>query len=235
MTIAGQAARAAVLVLSIASPLAAEEPGVAPAPFACAVPLISVTAASPEQARSACDAAEAADSRFAALGLANGTPIRIEVTEALKVGPGQCVALFDVDASVVEVLPAHCLVGNPGRLAPFPQLPGEVLFDSLVVHELAHAYAHWTAGEVRLSRVAHEYIAYAVQLDALPAPARLSILEAAGIAAPVEIGSFDEALLNFRPQTFAAMAWLHFTENGGDAAAIRPILAGDVTFYSLRE
>lgn len=133
------------------------------------------------------------------------------------------------------MLPTDCLEGNPGRLGPFPKLSAPVLFESLVVHELTHAYLDQTAGERFIPRIAHEFLAHAIQLGQLPEAERAQTLQEAAVSDPVELGDFNEAVLNFSPLRFAAMAWLHFENLGGDAEAVRRIIEGDLVFESLLE
>jgi hypothetical protein len=56
-------------------------------------------------------------------------------------------------------------------------MPADTLFASLVAHELTHAYVEHSLGDRELPRVAHEYLAYALQLDLLSDAERASIIE----------------------------------------------------------
>ena len=203
--------------------------------LACPTPLAVVHAADEAEAADACAAVAAAHAHLSAFGLGNDAEIRIEVAETLPVGQGHCVAMYDSSAHSVHLLSAHCLEGNPGRLGPFPDLPVEVLFDSLIVHELAHAYVEASLEGRSLPRVGHEYLAYALQLDAMDPADRARVLAEAGVGAPPDTGIFSEALIGFAPLSFAAMAWLHFRAEGGDAQAVARVLSGETPFYSLRE
>ena len=136
---------------------------------------------------------------------------------------------------MLQVLPPNCLEDQPGRASTFPEMSANVLFDSLILHELVHAYVDQTAGGRYLPRIAHEYLAYAIQLDALPPDDRSRILAKAGIAEQVELAQVNEAVLNLSPLHFAAMAWVHFRQEGGDTTLVRRILEGDLLLNSLWE
>jgi hypothetical protein len=201
---------------------------------ACPDSLASVTAEDTETIHRVCDIAARADIRFNALGLGLIQAISIVITETLDAAPDHYVALFNTARNELQVLPEHCLEGRPGRLGYFPEMLADVFFDSLLVHELSHAYFEQTAG-AESSRLAHEYLAYALQLDALPAAQRDLILAEADIDRPVVLSDFNEALLGFAPQRYAALAWLHFSAQPNPRVTVRGLLDGTLNFYSLRE
>lgn len=221
-----------IFALTSSASLAEEHQG---ATRRCAAPFVVVNATNLAEADNACTAVSAAHEHLTRFGLRNDVVLRIEVVEILPVGQGHCVAMYDTTDHQVHVLSPHCLVGNPGRLGPFPDLPADTLFDSLIVHELTHAYVQVSMDGRPLPRMAHEYLAYALQLDALDEEDRARILEEASVETPLDTGPFSEALINFAPLSFAAMAWLHFQANGGDASVLERVMAGTIPFYSLRE
>ena len=207
----------------------------APPVRACDTAGITVSAASPEEARMACDVAAETGARLGRFGLRLHAPVRIEITEHLDAAPGTCVALYSTEERKLQVLPVDCLEGQPGRASAFPRMRPELLFESLIVHELAHAYMDQAAQERFLPRVAYEYFAYAVQLDALPEADRSRILAKAAVGPPVDFEQINDAVLNLSPLRFAAMSWLHFKREGGDAALVQRILTGKLLFNSLEE
>ena len=206
-----------------------------PAKVTCTNPLIVVAAKDTSIARRVCNVAAKAQARFQALGLIHDKPISVSVTNALDVAPGHCVALYDTATGTLQVLPIECLANAPGRLGAFPELPAKIAFDGLIVHELAHAYIDQTTNGRAVSRLAHEYLAYALQLEALPKADREGILTAANVSLPVALDDLNEAVLGFAPATFAAMAWLHFSALPDPADFVQDIVNGKVVFTSLRE
>lgn len=214
---------------------------IVPSPFAaagvqdCQSTPITVSAKDLHDARRACDIALATDTRLRALGLEITEPVVIEVTEDLDVGQGVCVGLYSTREKKLQVLPMECLEDQPGRSGAFPAMSADVLFESVIIHELTHAYVDQHSSGHFLPRIAHEYLAYAVQLDALPENERMRILDKAGVAVPFAFDTINEALLNFAPLNFAAKAWVHFDAEGGDAALVERIIRGDLLFNSLWE
>lgn len=201
----------------------------------CPVQSFSVAAETSDDADTACDVAVQTDTRLRSLGLELHEPVLIEVTPDLDVAQGVCVALYSTQQKKLQVLPMDCLEEQPGRASTFPEMAPDVLFESLIVHELVHAYVDQSSTGRFLPRIAHEYLAYAIQVGALPDEDRQRVLEKAAITEPVEIADINEALLHLSPLSFAAMAWLHFSGEGGDAAVVQKILNGDLLLNSLWE
>lgn len=221
--------------LCLVAALGAQTGAADPVVLACEAPHLAVSAEGDSAARRACDIAEAADRRLRALGLAIDEAVRIEITRDLDGAPGVCVALYSTSSRKVQVLPLDCLDDQPGRAKAFPRMSAEILFDSLILHELVHAYVDQSARGRFLPGLAHEYLAYAIQLDALAANERERVLARAGAVAPVRRDEINEALLSLSPLRFAAISWLHFRQEGGDAALVRRVLEGRLVFHSLRE
>jgi len=207
----------------------------APAARACGTAGISVSAETEDDATLACSVAAEADARLRGLGLEIDQPVLIEVTEHLDAAPGTCVALYSTEERKVQVLPVDCLEAQPGRASAFPKMRPELLFQSLIIHELAHAYMDQASEGQFLPRVAYEYFAYAVQLDALPESDRSRILAKAAVAPPVDFEQINDAVLSMSPLRFAALSWLHFRQEGGDVDLVQRILEGKLLFNSLRE
>ncbi|MBT8409505.1 MAG: hypothetical protein KJN93_07760 [Alphaproteobacteria bacterium] len=199
-------------------------------PIACDTPLIVVVAASPDLAARVCRVAAEADAMLSALGLRHSRPVTIEVTPDLGVSAAGCVAYFHTGGAVLTILPPDCLEGEDGRLGPFPKLAAGPLFESLVIHELAHAYVEDSAAPDSLPRLVHEYIAYAAQLDYLSKPDRDGILRRSKADLPVDLAGFSEALLNFAPDRFAATAWLHLRAQPKPADMVQALLDGTARF-----
>ena len=201
----------------------------------CEVPLISVIAPDPQEARRACAVASSADTRLRSLGLKLTDGVRVEVTADLDVAPEACVAFYSTETRRLQVLTVDCLEEQPGRAKAFPKMSADLLFESLILHELVHAYAEQSSAGRFLPRVAHEFLAYAIQLDALPEAERRRILKRSEVSEPVDPAQLNEAVLGLSPLRFAAASWLHFRAEGADAALVARVLDGSLAFYSLRE
>lgn len=113
--------------------------------------------------------------------------------------------------------------------SPFRVLSAETYFDSVVVYELAHAAAEHTLRAGATSRADMEYIAYAMQIESLPAKARAALRAEWPVQVPVPQERMNDFVLSFVPHRFALLAWTHFDTEGNGCAFIEELLTGDAT------
>ena len=76
------------------------------------------------------------------------------------------------------------------------------------------------------------YIAYALQIHALPDSARAVLLAETHIDMPVQRTALNEKTLMFTPTEFAVSAWQHFQAEGHGCDFVQSILRGEVNFQS---
>lgn len=119
------------------------------------------------------------------------------------------------DSNIVVLSLAACKKVTTGKRI-FGQLMNEVLHQSFIAHEVAHAVADQNFRISRPSLAAHEYIAYSVQLATMPAPMRGRILKSIKLDAFEKDKEINETYLNLNPEYFGVKSYLHFmkAENG---------------------
>lgn len=197
---------------------------------ACGESEIVVSAASRQEANDTCEAAGRADRKLRKLGLAHEEPLLVEVVEDLEFEAGSCMAYYDAAAEKLQILSEPCLSESPPPASVLPEMPANVLFESLILHELTHAYLDETLDGEPLPRAAHEYLAYAIQVDAFPEAVRKRLLDKANVVPPVTIEELNDSILFMAPARFAASAWMFFQQNGGGADAVTRVLIGQDRF-----
>lgn len=104
----------------------------------------------------------------------------------------------------------------------------EALFRSVVAHEVAHAIAEENFRVTEPSRLAHEYIAYIVQLATMPAPLRQQILEhetASAFSSELEINPMVYAM---DPDLFAVKSYRHYRSASVGVTFIQSLLNRDL-------
>lgn len=130
----------------------------------------------------------------------------------------------------VSLLSASELIELLGEDSAFRALPEDHLFESIVVHEMTHAFIVPTECGRRICRPAHEYIAYALQIESLPEASRNMLLAAIPATEDRELSYFSSFLLDIAPEHFAVEAWRHFSMEGNGCEFIASVLREDVQF-----
>lgn len=109
---------------------------------------------------------------------------------------------------------------------PFNTPMNKELYQSFVVHELAHAIAHSAFEIARPSVVAQEYIAYTVQLATMPPALREEILARYRVDAFADESEMSELYYAFDPCVFAVKAYRHFMTLSEPQAFYKRLLTG---------
>lgn len=173
-----------------------------------------------------CSASERAAVQFQHCNLPplNG-PIRIDVTDVL---PADCVGLYHCHQNWIEVLPPSAMrdLQKPeGNLAFLSEAD---YFQSVVVHELAHAAFDTVKCPFDSCVVANEYVAYTMQVMSLTDSARITFAENAGLDRRVSVVELSRLLLDLAPERFAARAWAHLQQRDDPCGFIGQIIGGSI-------
>ena len=197
-------------------------------PLPCADPMFRVETTDSVAHNLICAAASEAVPALATCGLVPTEPIEIATVEGPIHGFARCLAYFDHDLGRIEIVEPALLCDNLDADDPYAHLPNDVVFGSMLTHELAHALVQQNSEGRVVSLVDHEYIANALELAALDPQHRKTLLDAAGITPPVSTKVIDLLIYGLAPRRFAAAAYLHFEAFGCDT--ITGILDGTMTF-----
>lgn len=114
----------------------------------------------------------------------------------------------------------------------FRALPLAHLFESIIVHELTHAFFARTICGQETCLAGHEYVAFAMQLESLPTRSRELLLDAHPAIATIELGWFDDTRLRETPDVFAVNAWRHFSQAKNGCNFLAGLLSGEIVFPS---
>lgn len=180
-----------------------------------------------------CDTARSAKATLQGLGLDLSRPVTIRLADRIEGTPDGCIAAFDSGRGDLRILTPDCLSELDAGFGSFLDLPVDALFDSLIVHELTHAAVDQSSADIEPT--AHEYLAYALQLDSLPAVERQMLLGKTTVTGPVELDHLDPLLLWVHPVGFAVRAWRHFDAEPDKPAAVARILSGETRFPELQD
>ncbi|MBY6006305.1 hypothetical protein KUV62_20450 [Salipiger bermudensis] len=220
MRIGAALALATAPAAALADPVPCDDPGVlVEAPDEAARTLI-------------CEAAGQAREALAVCGLVPVKPIVIATEEGVIHGMGLCLAAYDCTQNRIRIIAPDLMRAHLLPEDPYSLLPDEVVFGSLLTHEMAHAVVEQTRGVRPVALVDHEFIANAMELSAMPEQHRQTLLDLSGITPPVTAGYIDLLIYGLAPRRFSAAAYYFLEAQGCDV--VTGILEGRVSFVGER-
>lgn len=199
----------------------------------CADPSLSVRSASLNDADLACRHAIKAKEQITSCGLRQTTPLRIDLVEHLDHAFGDCLASFDCTGDVISVTAPGAIAGKLSGENAYRALPGEVVFEALIAHEMAHALLEQSSVGTDIAFVDHEYVAAAMELEAIGPVWREELIAVAPVSLPPKTGLISALIYGFDPRKFATNAWQFFDADPEGCDRILRISTGDFTFATL--
>lgn len=196
---------------------------------------VSVTAENTEYAALVCNVVTAAADQFPSCALpALADNLRIDVVDALRAG---CFGLYHCDENRVEVLAPPSLEPFRDPIAVFAHLSTEAYFQSIVMHELAHAATDGMPCSFDGCVVEVEYIAHVMQVMSLEPDALRIFEQELEMDQPVSTDTLNPLILFLVPEVFAQNAWKHFNQQDDPCGFIGQLVSGqvliDTAFYNL--
>lgn len=211
------------MLVGLAEPVAAE---VVPCPDT----RIAVDSDQTALHRRVCDVVAQALDQLGRCHLTVATPVSIAVRDRFDVDGFDGLAHYRPSSGKVVVLSPGALDAQLAPESAYRAVAPEALFDSLLVHELAHALSDQSPMGQTGCIADFEYVAYAMQLAFLDSADREAFLAAAGVDGPVPPGRFNDFVALAAPIRFAASAWLHFETPGNGCDFVGALLRRERTF-----
>ena len=202
-------------------------------PTQCPDLLVNVAGGSDVERAAVCEAAGYAIARLEQCAIAQHRPINIELSDVVRGAfGGRIFGRLDMQHDVVlitRLASVEVLVQDtPYRLFALTEF-----HRSLTIHEVVHAVMNHNYRRQPASRAAWEYPAYAIQLESLPAETLESFLMAKATKAVWDGSLFNDIVLAFDPDYFAAMAYHHLSSSRGRCASLHEVLRGDPNFIAV--
>lgn len=195
-------------------------------PFECPDPMLSVEGAAEPQAQRVCEAAMAAKEVLARCGLEQSRPVVLEILPEID-GPAEhCAGLYACGSDRIQIIPPQGVTALMPAESIFSRLQAAEYYDSLVVHELAHALMDQAECAGRYCSADLEYVAYALQIASLPEAGRREVEAFRDVPQPVDPARLNDFLLFLKPDIFAALAWAHFDEPGNGCDFVVDLVSG---------
>jgi uncharacterized protein DUF6639 len=195
---------------------------------------VDVTTASDDERRLVCSAAATAVQLVGRCGIALRQPLQVEVASEVHhpLRHGVILGFFDTKRERVLVT-QEANVPALVKGTPYAALPQRDFYKSLIVHEVVHAVMHQNLKRPAATHAAHEYPAYALQIESLAANVRDTFLKTFDQSAvKADATPFTDLILFFDPYVFAARAYQHFKASPDGCAHLRALLAGEAPFIA---
>ena len=192
---------------------------------------VTVEAEDRATATRVCDQIAEIRPALAACGLQQSAPLTVYLVDEADLPSGPFLGSYAAGSNEIRL-------ARPDRLPdmflpdhPFARLDPGLMFQSLLVHELSHAFLDQVECTRTRCVAEHEYVAYAMQLSFLPEEARMTLLGTSedGLdPAPVPEESLNDFTALLDPVHFANRVWRHFSQPENGCDFIRRIQSGEV-------
>lgn len=215
------------MLLAISLPLA----GLADTPKTSGIcPGLNVTATAPEAGLFGLICRTATDhvARLSACGIFPTRPISVTAVPEIEGQPANCVGAFHCERDEVMIVLPETLAARevPGFI--YKGLRPEEAFVSILRHEMTHALLEHMTEDSPISAAAHEYLAFAFQIEAMTNDQRAAFLETNGTRPAKSLDTFNMVIYRFVPGRFDAAVWLHFSAPENGCRFARDVIEGRV-------
>lgn len=189
---------------------------------------VEVEAGSPTDRILVCRGASKGLDFLSSHGFTLGRLIRIRLHDRPIGGEGVHIGLFDARTGMVDLLTFEQAQRQCAEQPPFRTAMDAALYESFVVHEIAHAITARQATNGPVSRTAHEYIAYSAQLSTMATAKRAQILDRYRVRAFTGSQDMSATYYALDPSAFGVKAYRHFAALEDPAAFLKQLASGTI-------
>jgi hypothetical protein len=194
----------------------------------CGAANVTVTYQQEEHAELACSAAQKATALFNDCNIPSfSNPVRVDVVDDLI---ADCLGVYHCGKNLIEVLSPAVMQDRGEPDGVFAHLSPDSYFQSVVVHELAHAATDGMPCPVKSCLAGVEYIAYAMQVMSLSPEEHLVFEENLEMDRLSSSDEINPIILLMAPDLFAEKVWAHFSQHDDSCGFIGQLVNGDFFF-----
>jgi len=175
-----------------------------------------------------CEAAIDQAARLSACGIFPARPIKVTAVPKIEGLPANCVGAFHCDRDEILIVSPETLASRDAPDFIYQGLKPEAAFVSILRHELTHALLEHTTEDHPINSAAHEYIAFAFQIEAMTDDERAIFLETNGRRPAKSLETFNMFIYGLVPGRFASAAWVHYSAPDNGCGFVRDVIAGRV-------
>lgn len=192
----------------------------------CDGPNITVIAEHSADAECVCKAARQAVAQFGQCSLPFPShPLRINVVDEM---PTHCVAVYHCGEDWIELLSPSEMHIRRKTEGAFSSVETKAFFESVVVHELAHAAFDSVPCPFDACIATSEYIAYVMQIMSLDAASQSDFEAKFAFTRPISRDELSAMIYLMAPGRFAQKAWAHFSQRDDPCGYIALIVEGRI-------
>ena len=208
------------VLLSVVQPLAAD-------PLACPNGVVTTVTGDADLHERICRASDHAISLFDDCGFELPDPVEITT---LPEAESMCFGVFHCGEARIELLTPDAMDTIREKDSIFAPIPTERFFDSVVVHELAHALYDQTECPYPNCLATSEYFAYSYQIMSFSDEDRAALERGLDMERKVSRDYIVGILAVMSPDTFTRRVWAHFSQRENQCAWLGGILSGAILF-----
>lgn len=181
-----------------------------------------------------CNGAQRAIRFFQDLDLPVARKIRFQLHRTLPREDAAHVGYYDARSHRIDFLTYAACVEQCATRPPFKLPMNEELFVSFAAHETTHAIVDEITAKRPLSRIAHEYLAYVVQISTMAPAVRNALLQGYDFPGFEHAGQISLTYYALDPCAFGVKAYRHYKALSDPAGFLRGLLDGGIRLGNSR-
>ena len=178
-----------------------------------------------------CQSAHRAHSVLQKYGLSLYAPIAIHVVNETINDNDDCLAAYHCDRDEITILEPHAILERVALNQVLKLIPDTEIVFSLLLHEFAHASISRSEWSNNVSLLEDEYIAYALQFDALSTEVQATIEGLVGPDYEPSIEKLTELFLLMDPTDYGVLSWRHYSQPENGRRFMMQLLQGTANIF----
>ena len=179
-----------------------------------------------------CNAAEKARAFFQSHGIELKRQIRIRLQHDELNEHANHIGLYDAGKDHIQMVSFEHARLHCNEKPPFDVQMDKAVYESFVIHEVAHAIAQQNFNSTPTSLIVAEYIAYITQFSMMDFSAQNKILQQYDVSPFSGPGVMSLTYYQLDPNKFAVKAFRHYQSLTAKSHFIQGLLSGNITLGS---
>ena len=153
------------------------------------------------------------------------TPLRIDVVEDLI---GDCLGQNHCGGNLIEIISPAVMQGRGEPDGVFAHLSSGKYFQSVLIHELAHAATDGMPCPFDFCHVGPEYVAYSMQVMSLSREEQMLFEQSIDMDHLISVEHLHSLVLFMAPDVFTQRVWAHLKQREAPCEFLGQLINGEV-------